>query len=263
MTEFVRTRLRALALWGAALACGAAGAAPGAVDAVAAPVATPLAATAAVPSGMASRVLACTACHGKEGRATPEGYFPRIAGKPAGYLANQLLNFRDGRRSYPQMAYLLEHLSDDYLREMAEHFAALDVPYPPPPGPQAPAPALEQGRKLVQHGDAARRIPACVACHGAAMTGVTPSIPGLLGLPRDYLNSQLGAWQTGQRRAHAPDCMADIARQLTPEDVSAVSAWLAAQPVAAGGKPARTLPAAMPARCGGVAEVPVAAAAAR
>jgi len=57
--------------------------------------------------------------------------------------------------------------------------------------------------------------------------------------------------------------MADIARQLTPDDVSAVSAWLAAQPVAAGGKPARTLPAAMPARCGGVAEVPVAAAAAR
>ena len=225
------------------------------------PASTPPAAPAAtVPvSSMSSRVLACTACHGKEGRATPDGYFPRIAGKPAGYLANQLLNFRDGRRSYPQMTYLIEHLTDDYLREMAEHFAALDLPYPPPPAPQAPAAVLEQGRKLVQGGDVARNIPACVACHGAAMTGVTPSIPGLLGLPRDYLNSQLGAWKTGQRRAHAPDCMADIARQLTPEEVSAVSAWLAAQPVAAGGKPARTLPAAMPTRCGGVADVPVAA----
>ena len=221
-------------------------------------LATP-AAAAASASSMSSRVLACTACHGKEGRATPDGYFPRIAGKPAGYLANQLLNFRDGRRSYPQMTYLIEHLTDDYLREMAEHFAALDLPYPPPPAPQAPPAALAQGRQLVQQGDAARRIPACVSCHGSAMTGVAPSIPGLLGLPRDYLNSQLGAWKTGQRRAHAPDCMADIARQLTPDDVSAVSAWLAAQPVAAGGKPARTLPAAMPARCGGVAEVPVAA----
>ncbi|WP_431149586.1 c-type cytochrome [Acidovorax facilis] len=228
------------------------------------PPAAPAAPAATVPvSSMSSRVLACTACHGKEGRATPDGYFPRIAGKPAGYLANQLLNFRDGRRSYPQMTYLIEHLTDDYLREMAEHFAALDLPYPPPPAPQAPAAVLEQGRKLVQGGDVARNIPACVACHGAAMTGVTPSIPGLLGLPRDYLNSQLGAWKTGQRGAHLPDCMADIARQLTPDDVSAVSAWLAAQPVAAGGKPARTLPAAMPARCGGVAEVPVAAAAAR
>ena len=224
------------------------------------PASTPPAAPAAtVPvSSMSSRVLACTACHGKEGRATPDGYFPRIAGKPAGYLANQLLNFRDGRRSYPQMTYLIEHLTDDYLREMAEHFAALDLPYPPPPAPQAPAAVLEQGRKLVQGGDVARNIPACVACHGAAMTGVTPSIPGLLGLPRDYLNSQLGAWKTGQRRAHAPDCMADIARQLTPDDVSAVSAWLAAQPVPGGGKPAASLAGAMPMRCGGVDGVPVA-----
>ena len=95
MTEFVRTwlRLRALALWGAALACSAAGAAPGAVDAVAAPVAAsaagaqPVPAGAvptAAPSGMASRVLACTACHGKEGRATPDGGCARIAGKAAG-----------------------------------------------------------------------------------------------------------------------------------------------------------------------------------
>jgi cytochrome c553 len=245
---------RWLALGLAATACAAA---------LAGPPAPPASAAGSLqPASMASRVLACTVCHGKEGRATPDGYFPRIAGKPAGYLANQLLSFRDGRRSYPQMTYLIEHLTDDYLREMAEHFAALELSYPPPPPPQAPPAVLERGRKLVQQGDAARNIPACVACHGAAMTGVAPSIPGLLGLPRDYLNSQLGAWKTGQRRTQAPDCMAAIARQLTPEEVSAVSAWLSAQPVADGGKPTHTLPAAMPARCGGVAEVPVATAAA-
>lgn len=225
----------------------------------AAPAQAPQASTTVAGSGMSARVLACTACHGSEGRATPQGYFPRIAGKPAGYLANQLLNFRDGRRSYPQMTYLLEHLTDDYLREMAGHFAALELPYPPPPPPQADAAALERGRALVHVGDAARGIPACVACHGSAMTGVAPFIPGLLGLPRDYLNGQLGAWKTGQRRAQQPDCMADIARQLTPEDVSAVSAWLAAQPVPGGGKPGTALSAPLPMACGGVAGVPVAA----
>jgi cytochrome c553 len=152
------------------------------------------------------------------------------------------------------MAYLLEHLSDDYLREMAAHFAALDVPYPLAPAPQGTPEQRAQGQALVQQGDAARKIPACVQCHGAAMTGVSPSIPGLLGLPRDYLNSQLGAWKTGQRKAQAPDCMAEVARQLTPDDVSAVSAWLAAQPVPGNGKPANRLPAPMPVRCGGVAE---------
>jgi cytochrome c553 len=215
------------------------------------------------PSAMAPRVLACTTCHGKQGRATPDGYFPRIAGKPAGYLYNQLVNFRDGRRSYPQMTYLIEHLTDDYLREIATHFAARQVPYAPPPAPQAAPQVLERGRQLVQQGDAARQLPACVQCHGQAMTGLQPSIPGLLGLPRDYLNSQLGAWKTGQRRAQAPDCMADIARQLSPEEVSAVSAWLAAQPVPGAGKPADQLPGAMPVRCGGVDGVPVVDAASR
>lgn len=65
---------------------------------------------------MAKRVAACTACHGKEGRATSDGYFPRIAGKPAGYLHNQLLNFREGRRSYAPMTYLIDHLSDASFR---------------------------------------------------------------------------------------------------------------------------------------------------
>ena len=209
---------------------------------------------------MSTRVLACIACHGKEGRATPEGYFPRIAGKPAGYLYHQLLNFRDGRRSYPPMGYLIEHLTDGYLREIAEHFAALEVPYAPPAAPQMPPAALERGRVLVQHGDAARDIPSCVQCHGQAMTGVQPFIPGLLGLPRDYLNSQLGAWKTGQRHAQAPDCMAEVAQKLTPDDVSAISAWLSAQPVPGGGKAAVDLPAPLPLRCGGVDGMPVGAA---
>ena len=79
---------------------------------------------------LAQRVIACTACHGQEGRAAPDGYHPRIAGKPSLYLFNQLVNFREGRRRYGPMVYLVDHLSDDYLREIAEHFAAIDLPYP-------------------------------------------------------------------------------------------------------------------------------------
>ena len=207
---------------------------------------------AAAPEGMAPRVLACVACHGREGRATNQGYFPRIAGKPAGYLHNQLLNFRDGRRSYPPMALLLEHLTDSYLLEMAQHFADTALPYPAPQTQNAPAATLERGRVLVMEGDTSRKLPACVQCHGAAMTGVQPSIPGLLGLPRDYLNAQLGAWQTGQRKAQAPDCMAQVAAQLTPADVSAVSTWLSSQVVGNTGTPATSLPAPLPMPCGGL-----------
>lgn len=201
---------------------------------------------------MAWRVQPCSACHGDQGRATPEGYFPRLAGKPSDYLWRQMLNFRDGRRNHTQMRYLMAYLSDDYLREMADFFAQRKVPYPPPLPPQAAAQVLARGEALVHQGDAARGLPACVACHGTAMTGVLPAVPGLLGLSRDYLNSQLGAWRTGRRQAQAPDCMAEIARRLSASDVAALSAWLAAQPVPQGGQPAAQLPGPAPLACAGL-----------
>ena len=209
-------------------------------------------ASARVPDTIAERVRACTVCHGKEGRATNEGYFPRIAGKPAGYLYQQLLNFREGRRHYALMTYLVEHLSDDYLMEIAQYFSALDLPYPPPQTVAAAPEVLARGEALVLQGDPARRLPACAQCHGEALMGVSPAVPGLLGLPRDYVNGQLGAWKTGQRRAAAPDCMAKIAAALTPDEVASISTWLSSQPVPAGTKPAGALPAPWPMPCGGV-----------
>ncbi|OWW20214.1 c-type cytochrome [Noviherbaspirillum denitrificans] len=197
------------------------------------PVQAALAQDTPVPDSIAQRALACTACHGKEGRATSEGFFPRIAGKPAQYLYNQLRNFRDGRRQYPQMTYMVAHLSDDYLKEMAGYFSSLHPPYPPPQVVIVLPTTAERGRRLVRNGDAARNIPACASCHGERLTGMLPAIPSLVGLPRDYLNAQFGAWKDGSRRAHAPDCMAQIARQMNPEDIAAVTAWLSSQPVPA------------------------------
>ncbi|MES3014813.1 MAG: cytochrome C [Pseudomonadota bacterium] len=205
-----------------------------------------------VEDTMAQRMQACTGCHGAQGRAASDGYYPRIAGKPAGYLYNQLVSFRDGRRHYALMTNLLAPLSDDYLREIAEHFAALDVPYPPPQSANTSVDMLARGETLVLRGDAALKIPACVQCHGSALMGVAPAIPAIVGMPRDYLNAQLGAWRTGSRHANAPDCMAQVARALAPADISALSQWLAAQPVAANAKPAAALPEALPLPCGGM-----------
>jgi cytochrome c553 len=199
---------------------------------------------------IAQRAQACTGCHGAQGRAASDGYYPRLAGKPAEYLYHQLLSFRDGRRQYALMANLLAPLSDAYLHEIAEYFAGLDIPYPPPQPATGSVAQLTRGETLVTKGDATLQIPACIQCHGAALMGVTPAIPALLGLPRDYINGQLGAWRTGNRHAIAPDCMGQIAQRLAPDDISAVSQWLAGQ--RAQGHAAATLPAALPMACGGV-----------
>lgn len=202
-----------------------------------------------VPDTIAQRAQACTICHGQEGRATPDGYFPRIAGKPAGYLFNQLQHFRDGRRHNAAMRHLVEHLSDDYLREIAGYFAALELPYAAPVPTSASAGVLGRGEQLVRRGDPLRDLPACAACHGERLTGVEPALPGLLGLPRDYLIAQFGHWRNGLRQAHAPDCMAQIARRMSAEDVSAAATWLAAQPVR-DARPASALDAPLPISCG-------------
>jgi len=211
------------------------------------PAATPK----TLPDTLEQRLAACLACHAVKERG--DAFFPRIAGKPAGYLYNQLRNFQEGRRHYPMMAYMVEQLPDAYLHEIADYFAAQHPPYPPaPPGSGASADVaqLARGETLAKQGDASRKIPACVACHGVVLTGVQPAIPGLIGLPSDYINAQFGAWRNKARRAAAPDCMADIAARLSVADVAAVSAWLAMQKPDATARPAASIAQPLPLACG-------------
>ncbi len=199
---------------------------------------------------MAERMKACATCHGREGRSTSAGYFPRIAGKPAGYLFNQLQNFREGRRRNPAMNHLMQYMSDDYLREIAAYFSSLDLPYPAARPSGLNAQETQVAETLVYRGIAQRQLPACVACHGANMTGQLPAMPGLLTLPADYLIGQLGAWQTGARHAHAPDCMAVVAKRLTADEVSVLARWLSSQAVPADAKTAAAATQALPITCG-------------
>lgn len=203
-----------------------------------------------VPDTLAQRIKACTACHAQEER--HDAFFPRIAGKPSGYLYNQLLNFRDGRRRYPMMTYMVEHLPDAYLKEIADYFSQQHPAPPPAQASTAGSGALARGKQLALAGDSVKKIPACISCHGQQLAGVAPAIPGLLGLPRDYINAQFGAWKNGVRRAHAPDCMALVAERLSDADVGAVSAWLGTQAADANARPEATINLPLPLHCGSV-----------
>lgn len=188
------------------------------------------ASTVTLPDNTASRVLACSSCHGHQGEGSKDDYFPRLAGKPAGYLYHQLVAFRDGRRKYAPMNYLLEYLPDSYLQEMAQYFATQQTAFPVLPRPTASASVLALGEKLALNGDASRHIPSCVACHGNSLTGVSPDIPGLLGLHAKYISAQLGASRYGARVSGNPNCMQKVTVLLSDADIAAVSAWLASRP---------------------------------
>jgi len=177
------------------------------------------------------RLLGCSGCHGDQGEGRRETeYYPRIAGKPAMYLYRQLANFRDGKRSYPQMVYMTRYLSDEYLLEIATYYSKLKPGFPTPIRTSASKEALARGETLVRQGDQAAGIPACAACHGMPLTGMQPGIPGIIGLYPDYISAQIGAWQRGARHATEPDCMAKVAAKLNGADISAVANYLAQQP---------------------------------
>ena len=209
----------------------------------------------AVPSfktldSIEARVQGCVTCHGQSGQGTSNGYFPRIAVKPAGYLFNQLIAFRDGTREYPPMNYLVAYLPDAYLLEMAEHYAKQRPPFEAKDAAPADAAMLNRGRAIATAGDTRQGIPPCVACHGARLTGMQPGIPGLVGLRAAYITAQLTRWRVGSRQAAEPDCMKRIVSLLSEIDFSAVSAWVARQDAPADLSPETSNLVRMPLACG-------------
>jgi len=207
---------------------------------------------AGVPDTLEQRLIACTVCHGKRGEGSVEGgYMPRLSAMPARYLRDQLVSFREGRRHFPDMNMLVSALSDAYLEEIAAYFGNLSATFLAPQPSNLSVQDAARAENLVRRGDASRGIASCTSCHGDALMGVQPAVPGIVGQPRDYLRSQLGAWRSGVRHAPLPDCMATVVAHLADADISVISAWLAARVPALGGRrPAVTFPGPTPLACG-------------
>lgn len=89
---------------------------------------------------------------------------------------------------------------------------------------------LELGQRIAVEGIGLRKIPACQSCHGQAGRARNPLYPYLDGQPEWYLSQHLRLWKEGDRGgteyAHIMD---EIARDLTEEQIDAVSAWYAAR----------------------------------
>jgi len=80
--------------------------------------------------------------------------------------------------------------------------------------------------------------------------GVEPFIPSLLGLPHAYVAAQFGGWRNGGiMRGQTPDCMSEIAKKLSQEEVNALTVWLPAHPVTGEPAEAETLPPELAQRC--------------
>ena len=83
-----------------------------------------------------------------------------------------------------------------------------------------------KGATLYTDGDAARGLPACVSCHGAAGNSTITANPKLAGQHENYLYKQLVDFTTPQRNQPV---MSTYAKMLSDADKKNVAAYLGAQ----------------------------------
>ncbi|RCV91779.1 c-type cytochrome [Billgrantia montanilacus] len=176
----------------------------------------------------------CGTCHQPDGsgRHVADGEsWPRLSGLNAGYIANQLHDYKEGRRRNASMQPFANMLDDQQIVDVAAYYAKLPVT-DGQGGDEADEAQLARGEQLALRGDWNAYIVSCKSCHGPGNEGVGSTFPGIAGQHAGYIEKQLLAWQAGERDNDAQNLMGAIAKRMNDEDIRAVAVWLSRQPVA-------------------------------
>ena len=174
----------------------------------------------------------CTACHGVNGNSSnPE--WPNLAGQNAAYIREQLAMFKARKRVNEIMYPIVSTLTDQDFADLAAYFSTQT-----PAGLEADPSYWKAGQALYVSGEPARKIPACVACHGPAGQGNPGAgYPALRAQHSTYTVKQLQNYLTQNRYRDPSDpaivhqtrngaMMTTIAARLTPEDIRNVASYL-------------------------------------
>lgn len=175
-------------------------------------------------ANIADKALVCSACHGPQGNSSnPE--WPNLAGQHAHYLQKQLQNFKEGKtRKAGTMTAIVANLSAQDIAELAHYYAklALNIQNNPNTSVQA-----LRGEQLYRRGDFAKKITACIACHGPKGTGNDQAgFPVIAGQNAKYLILQLQAFKQQQRQNDLNEIMQTISARMSQEDMEAVSYYM-------------------------------------
>jgi cytochrome c553 len=166
--------------------------------------------------------ISCVACHGEKGIST-NPQWPSIAGQHFSYILKQLVDFKNKTRTSPIMEPLVANLTKQDMEDLAIYYSQL----PLPEGKTAQK-YLDQGQTLYRGGDFAKKITACIACHGPRGTGNSQAaFPVLSGQQAVYTMQQLQAFKEGKRTNDLNSIMRDISARMEPADMEAVANYIA------------------------------------
>ena len=171
----------------------------------------------------------CASCHSVDGNSGIATY-PRLAAQLPNYLERQVHDIKDGKRAWGQSVAMrvspgVSTLTNDQIRDVAAYFAT----QAPKPGETNPKENAELGAQIYRGGLAAKKIPACMSCHGPNGAGMPGGGSAILAFPRlggqhkAYVVEQMKAFQSGQREN---SIMADIANRMNEEELNAVGNFI-------------------------------------
>src|SRR5258706_10178926 len=134
----------------------------------------------------ATKAIVCQACHGANGNSTnPE--WPSLAGIGADYIAEQLKNFKEGKRTNPVMLPNAATLSPDDMADLGAYFDSLTNT-----GLEADPSYWRAREKLYRGGDQVRAVPASMARPGPTRPGhQTAELSAPRGPQPGYFKNQL------------------------------------------------------------------------
>ena len=156
----------------------------------------------------------CVACHGPDGNSQNPDY-PILAGQSWRYIYIELRDFKEGRRSDPQMSPMAATLSQEDMIALGNFFAAQK---PAPIKFQADGAKVEAGRKT---SDAVL----CPMCHLGGFVGQN-EIPRVAGQYPQYVKKQLQDFKA-RRRTNDAGNMTSVAGTLSDADIENLSQYIA------------------------------------
>ncbi|HEX8989808.1 MAG TPA: c-type cytochrome [Rhodocyclaceae bacterium] len=178
----------------------------------------------------------CAGCHGDNGQGGKKGEYPRLAGQPAAYIANQLRSFRARTRvNIPMVPYTEEReLPDEDIRDISAYLSSihLSTEMPKFKGDEDALTKLQMADRVMivprVEGDAAHGgevyADQCAFCHGKTGRG-GGRFPMLVGQYTNYLQKQIASYLKGER-PHDDDESRGVLAELKDTDIRDVLAWL-------------------------------------
>lgn len=163
----------------------------------------------------------CIACHGADGN-SPAPTFPKLAGLQPEYIAKQMYEYLDDKRTNELMNPVLESLKPADVEPLAAWFASQKMA----PGKVADPKLAAAGEKIFVDGNLDSGVPACMGCHLENGLG-NPRFPRLAGQYQEYTLQQMLQFKSGARSNDRGRVMRTIASRMTEEEMKAVAEYIA------------------------------------